>query len=84
MKRLAKQCAKAKLSVEERRCAFEATDKGTVAWCAPRFMPDAAVAMVTRDVCSAIVVRGAPAQVAALRDSCVQDRRVEQRIATAR
>jgi hypothetical protein len=81
-------CVRAKLDKSERECVFEATDRPTVTWCAPRMMPGAAVAVVAaRDCPDAIKQLREQAaqyqpqaqpilekQIAAVQTSCEQDR----------
>jgi len=79
-------CVKLKLSKDERQCVFEATDKASVSWCAPRYLPGA-VAIVEPKACSSVIDQlrqhAAPyaqsqpivaKQIDAVKTSCEQDR----------
>jgi hypothetical protein len=81
------RCAAVKLDHDERQCVFEATDKATVTYCAPRMMPGDPVPIVDAKDCTAITAQlGDPIngpqpvppqwarQVAAVRASCEKDR----------
>lgn len=81
------QCAKLKLTKDERQCVFDSTDRASVTWCAPRMLPGAQIALVAPRECSEIAKQlqlraqqaqgGAntwPKQVAAVQASCEQDR----------
>ncbi|MBA3462505.1 MAG: hypothetical protein H0T46_21265 [Deltaproteobacteria bacterium] len=80
-------CAKLLLNQVERQCVYDATDRTTVAWCAPRMMPDAAVAVVDPRDCPAVVeqlrlqIAAQPSQtrllerqINAVQTSCERDR----------
>jgi hypothetical protein len=80
-------CAQTKLDPEERRCVFESIDAKSMAYCAPRFMPQHEVKLVAVKDCAAIAheigVRMAAysnnsdlfeRQLAAVLQSCEKDR----------
>ena len=84
------RCLKARLGAVERQCVFEAADAATIAWCAPRFWPQLAVAFVEPATCAGLTqpIRdrmnalpdGQPGQeawarqLAAVQRSCEEDR----------
>ncbi len=79
-------CKRVKLTSDERQCAFEATDRSSVTWCAQRMMPGAKVAVVEARECPELTqnmrqqIAAQPGQelwskqLAAVQSSCEQDR----------
>ena len=80
-------CARAELDKDERQCIFEATDKNAIAWCAPRMVPGAKIAVIAAKDCEPITAimrqqtkayyQSQPIvekQVIAIEESCAKDR----------